>query len=211
MKFLTWAFSKMLGKKNDQIKTKAVAGGGLVTAAMVSAALFIGIASQHGQPMTGEFEGLVLKNYRDSVGVLTWCRGETQMGYLPDGDYTKEYCETLFSARYPQYSAKQYQCYNEKMKRYVTPKMHAGLTDVFYNTGSSCKTGMMRALKRGDPVGSCEYILRYKYAGGKDCSIRSNNCYGVWKRRVAAYDLCIDDAKQIPPDGLGEEDANSVD
>lgn len=210
MNFFKWVGSKMgFFKKDDgKISTKAVVatgGGGLVTAAMVSAAIFLADTSFVGSKMTAEFEGIVLENYIDVVGVETWCVGETQLGRLEEG-YTREYCMTLFNARYPQYAAQLYACYDDKAKRYVTPAIHAALTDVYYNTGAKCNTGMVRNLKRGNPVAACDYILKYKRAGGKDCSVRSNGCYGVWDRRLKFHPICMADAKKIPPDGLGMED-----
>lgn len=196
-------FSGLFRKDDGKVNAKSVAaGGGLVTAAMVSAAVFLGLTTPIGSPMTAAFEGMVLRNYIDSVGVETWCIGETQMGRLEAG-YTPEYCRTLFNARYPQYAAQLYACYDDKAKRYVTPAMHAAFTDVFYNTGAKCSTGMVRNLKAGKPVEACEYTLKYKRAGGKDCSVRSNNCWGVWERRLKMYPLCMDDARRLPPGGLG--------
>lgn len=212
MNFFRWVGSKMgLFKKQDgTINKKAVAatgGGGLVTAAMVSAAVFLSQTTTVGAPMTQQFEGRVLAVYKDVVGIDTWCDGETQLGRLPEGEeYTDEYCDTLWNARYPQYAAQLYSCYDDKAKRYVTPAMHAAFTDVFYNTGAKCNTGMVRNLKRGKPVEACNYILKYKRAGGKDCSVRSNGCYGVWDRRVKFHPVCMNDAKQLPPEGLGKDD-----
>lgn len=208
MNFFKWLGSKMniFKNKEGQISKKRVAvGGGLTTAALVPAAVFIAMTGQVGAPMTAQFEGMVLKNYIDTVGVETWCIGETQMGRLESG-YTEEYCMTLFNAQYPKYAAQLYSCYTEQMKRYVTPSMHAAFTDVYYNTGAKCSTGMMRNLKKGQPVEACDYTLRYKRAGGKDCSERSNNCWGVWDRRVKMHPVCVNDAKQIPPQGIGQED-----
>lgn len=176
-------------------------GIGLVTAAMVSAGAFIGLATTDSAPMTAQFEGEVLKNYIDVVGVETWCIGETQIGRMEAG-YTRAYCMELFLKRYPQYSKAVYKCYDETAKRHVTPKMHGAFTDVFYNTGAGCKSGMIRHLKAGQPVQACYSILDYKRAGGKDCSVRSNGCYGVWDRRVKFFNRCVDDATQIPLGGL---------
>lgn len=198
VKKMKWLLS--IFKKQPQIVKVT---GGLTTAAMVSAAVFLGMVTPIGAPMTTEFEGMVFKNYRDVVGVETWCVGETQMGRLESG-YTKEYCQALFNARYSQYSAQLYSCYDEKAKRYVTPAMHAAFTDVFYNTGAKCKTGMIRELKKGKPINACEFTRNYRFAGGKDCSIRSNNCYGVYDRRLKFLPLCVRDAEQIPPEGLGQ-------
>lgn len=208
MNFFRWVGSKMGLFKDDQMSTKAVVAtgaGGLVTAAMVSAAVFLAGTSEVGAPMTAEFEGLVLENYIDTVGVETWCVGETKLGRLEQG-YTREYCMALFKSRYSQYAAQLYDCYNEKAKRYVTPAMHAALTDVFYNTGARCNTGMIRNLKAGKPVAACDYTLKYKRAGEKDCSIRANNCWGVWDRRVKFHPICKADAVRIPPEGIGNDD-----
>lgn len=208
MNFFKWVFSKMFFSKRDDGQTNktavATTGGVLITAAMVSAALFLSGTVDEGIKMTAQFEGMVLENYIDTVGVETWCIGETQMGRLETG-YTKEYCEQLFYARYTQYSGQLYGCYNEKAKRYVTPAMHAAFTDVYYNTGARCSTGMIRNLKRGKPKVACDYILKYKRAGGKDCSVRANGCWGVWDRRLKFHPKCIKDAEQIPPEGLGAE------
>jgi len=187
--------------KKPQLNVKVASG--LTTAAMVPVAIFLAMTSPIGSPMTAEFEGLVLKNYRDVVGVETWCYGETQMGRLESG-YTKEYCQTLFNARYNQYSGKLYECYNDKAKRYVTPAMHASFVDVFYNTGAKCNTGMIRNLKQGNPIAACEFTKNYKIAGGKDCSKRDSGCYGVYARRLKFLPICLEDARQIPIEGIGQ-------
>lgn len=176
-------------------------GLGIVTAAMVSTAAFLGLSAEKGAPMTQEFEGTVLGNYIDAVGVETWCTGETQMGRLKKG-YTVEYCRKLFLTRYSEYSRAVYDCYNAKAKRYVTPAIHAAITDVFYNAGAGCNSSMIRNLKAGNPIEACNSIFNWRKAGGKDCSIRSNGCYGVWDRRVKVYPMCINDAKKIPVGGL---------
>lgn len=174
---------------------------GLVTAAMVSAGVFLGLADNKGAPMTAEFEGTVLANYIDAVGIETWCTGETQMGRLNKG-YTREYCMKLFVKSYSVYSRAVYSCYNDTAKKYVTPNMHAAFTDVFFNAGAGCKSNMIQYLKKGNPVAACNVILRYKNAGGRDCSVRSNGCYGVWDRRLKVYPLCANDAQVLMSGGL---------
>ena len=126
------------------------------------------------------------------MGVLTWCTGETQVGYKADGSYDEEYCKALFLNSYNKYNAGMYSCYNDTAKKIVTPKMHAAFTDLYYNTGRKCDTGMVRNINAGKPREACDFMLRYKYAGGRDCSIRSNNCYGVWDRRLKMHQLCVE-------------------
>ncbi len=187
-------------KETPEIVKKA--GLGIVTAAMIGAAAFIGLSTDKGAPMTASFEGAVLRNYADIGGVESWCYGETQVGRLEKG-YTLEYCKTLFYTRFPQYAEAVYDCYDAKAKRFVTPAMHSAFTDVFYNAGASCKSGMIRYLKAGNPVAACNNILAWRNVNGKDCSDRKNGCYGVWDRRVKFHALCINDAKLLPAGGIG--------
>lgn len=169
----------------------------VVTAASISAAAFLGLAGNEA-PMTAEFEGTVLANYYDGVGVETWCTGETQVGYKPDGNYTKEECAALFKEQFNAYSARTYSCYTEDMKQYVTPTMHATFADLNYNTGVKCPNSVMSQLKLGEPVKACDGILRYKYAGGNDCSAPGNRtCSGVWKRRIKTHGVCVESAMKL--------------
>lgn len=191
-------FFNLFKNKKGQVSATRV-GGGLITAASVTMAAFLGIADVRQAPMTAQFEGIVLANYIDAVGVETWCIGETQEGRLEKG-YTHQYCMDLFNRRFGTYSRKLYKCYNENMKRYVTPAMHGAFTDLYYNTGARCNTGMMRLLDQGKPVAACDFTLKYKRAGGKDCSIKANGCYGVWDRRVKLHKHCVEEAKQLGAD-----------
>lgn len=200
MKFIKTLLLKIFSREKTvnwkSKKTGIKVAGGVTTAALVPAAIFLVMTADKGAQLTAAFEGLVLKNYIDVVGVETWCYGETQMGRMESG-YTKEYCQTLFNQRFNQYSARMYACYNDETKQYVTPAMHAAFTDVAYNVGRYCNTGMVRALAKAQPVAACDFILNYKRAGGKDCSIRSNGCYGVWDRRVKMHGLCVKEARLL--------------
>ena len=65
--------------------------------------------------------------------------------------------------------------------------------DFVYNFGISNwnKSSMLRNLKQGKYVAACESLLKYKYVAKKDCSVRANNCYGVWARQKWRYDQCM--------------------
>ena len=65
--------------------------------------------------------------------------------------------------------------------------------DFTYNYGQAYWNGssMLRNLKQGKYVAACESLLKYKYVAKRDCSIRSNNCYGVWTRQKWRYDQCM--------------------
>ena len=69
--------------------------------------------------------------------------------------------------------------------------------DFTYNYGQANWNGssMLRNLKQGKYVAACESLLKYKYVAKRDCSIRSNNCYGVWTRQKWRYDQCMSENK----------------
>ena len=49
---------------------------------------------------------------------------------------------------------------------------------------AAVKSTVIKTLNQGKYAEVPDQLLRWHYAGGKDCIIRSNNCYGVWKRRL---------------------------
>ena len=154
-------------------------------------ALVLASGAVIGGPLTLQHEGMKLAPYYDSVGVKTWCAGETEIGYKEE--FTQAECAALFSIRYGYYSERTALFYNEKAKKIVTPEIHAAFVDMAYNVGLGAvgKSSMIRDINAGNPVGACNSILLYKRAGGKDCSIRTNGCYGVWLRRLKMNELCL--------------------
>lgn len=151
-----------------------------------------------GAPLTLGHEGMRLVPYYDSVGVLTWCGGETdKKHYKPKFTYAE--CSDLFKIQYGFYSYATSDYYNDTGKAIVNEKIHAAFTDMSYNVGlSRVKTsGMIRNINAGDPVAACNVILEYKKAGGMDCSKTrgmKNGCYGVWERRLQMHKLCMEGA-----------------
>ena len=67
------------------------------------------------------------------------------------------------------------------------------IQDFVYNFGFGNwqKSSIRQAYLNGEYILACESYLKYKYAGGKDCSIRSNGCYGVWLRSQKRRDDCL--------------------
>jgi lysozyme len=62
-----------------------------------------------------------------------------------------------------------------------------------YNIGASafCRSTIVRRWNSGDYAGGCEAVMMWKYAAGKDCSVRANNCYGLIVRREAERRQCL--------------------
>ena len=65
--------------------------------------------------------------------------------------------------------------------------------DFVYNYGQANWNGssMLRNLKAGQYNQACASLLKYKYVAKRDCSIRSNGCYGVWTRQQDRYRKCM--------------------
>ncbi|WP_312970667.1 lysozyme [Acinetobacter gerneri] len=65
--------------------------------------------------------------------------------------------------------------------------------DFTYNFGQSNwnSSSMLRNLKAGQHVQACKSLLKWKYVSKRDCSIRSNGCYGVWTRQQNRYEKCM--------------------
>lgn len=151
--------------------TRLVVG---VSAATIAAATAI------VTPFLKSEEGLVVGSYRDSVNVTTWCYGDTAP--VPKYLLTKELCDTRLASQvndHMKYVA-------GLIKVQVTPYMLAALTSFEYNVGPTAfrNSTLLAKLNSGDYAGAYKQFDRWTYAGGNDCRIRSNNCYGVYTRRM---------------------------
>lgn len=164
------------------------------TIATRGVATFMTMAATFGAPATMHKEGMELAPYYDKIGnKVTWCAGETEVGYKEK--FTYEECGLLFHIRYGYYSMRVTMMYNDTAKALVTPEMHAAFTDMAYNVGLSSveRSTMMREANKGRAVPACNAILLYKFAGGKDCSLPENKraCGGIWSRRVEFNQMCL--------------------
>ncbi len=65
--------------------------------------------------------------------------------------------------------------------------------DFTYNFGQANwnNSSMLRNLKSGRYVQACQALLKWKYVAKRDCSVRSNNCWGVWVRQQERFDKCM--------------------
>lgn len=61
-----------------------------------------------------------------------------------------------------------------------------------YGVPTLCASSIVRHANAGRYVQSCEAYLLYKRAAGRDCSVRSNGCYGVWTRSQDRYKRCME-------------------
>lgn len=135
-------------------------------------------------------EGWVLRGYPDPVvgaKLPTACDGVTE-GVVLGRVYTEAECVQMSMLAKVKHAAPLVDCVEKEMP----PAFLATMVDTAYNVGVGAfrKSSMCRQMKAGNYPAACDALLLYKYAGGKDCSVRSNNCYGVWLRRQEQRAAC---------------------
>lgn len=137
--------------------------------------------------LTGH-EGLSYIGYLDSVGVPTVCYGHTRTAKVGEV-FSQERCEELLNEDLAEFSG--------TVNKYITVNLSQpqfdSLVSFCYNVGSyACRTStMFRLINDGDYLGGAAQFDRWHRAGGRDCRVRSNNCYGVWVRRQAEKQLFL--------------------
>ena len=152
----------------------------------VSTAFFVGLE---------KYEGFSAKPYKDTGGIVTQGIGST---VKPDGSKIK-ITDAPITRKTAQEWAKAHVSKDETaFKKSLTGvKLSQTEYDVYldftYNFGQANwnKSSMLRNLKAGDYVKACKSLLAWKYVAKKDCSIRSNNCYGVFLRQEERYKNCM--------------------
>lgn len=158
-----------------KLKTKISAG-------VIATALLAAI------PFITDREGESLESYQDVVGVWTICNGETH-GVKPGDRRTQDECRQLTQSRVGQFMT----AVAQNLTVEVSSSTLAAHTSFAYNIGLSGYAGS-KALKltnAGDPKAGCLAMGNWYTAGGRDCRIRANNCYGLVQRRNDEIKLCL--------------------
>ena len=113
-----------------------------------------------------EKEGNHTMAYRDGSGIWTICRGATVVDgktVFPNMKLSKEKCDQVNAIE------------RDKALAWVE-RNNIGPGKCFPST-------FYKRLNAGDRKGACEAIRWWIKDGGRDCRIRSNNCYGQVIRR----------------------------
>lgn len=138
---------------------------------------------------TGGREGVVTAPYQDKLAHNVWtvCYGDTQVEMRR---YTSAECKALLADRLADYAGP---------VRDMTPGFDTltdgqkvAAVDFAYNLGvGAYRAADLRKMYSAKQFPeACEQFLRYKFAGGKDCSIAANRCGGIIKRRQAERTMC---------------------
>ncbi|MER8765844.1 lysozyme [Mesorhizobium sp. M0968] len=149
------------------------------TAATVAAG--IAAAATMAAPQEG-YRGYV---YRDPVGVLTYCYGETQNAKDMIGrKFSEEQCRALLTKRMAHYEQGNAKCVAnyEQLDVYV----QTAFNDFSYNLGNAtfCQSTAAKYLRIGNVKAACQEIGKFVYAGGKVLK-------GLIKRRALEQQYCL--------------------
>jgi lysozyme len=157
------------------LKTSHKAGAGV--GAMSAVALAVSIAAPA--------EGYVSYVYRDPVGVLTFCYGETQNANgLQGKHFSQQECKALLERRMAHYDQGNAACVPKWESLPVEVK---GAFDSFsYNLGNAtfCKSTARKLLLAGDIRGACHEMGKFIKAGGRVLP-------GLVKRRATEQMMCL--------------------
>jgi len=135
------------------------------------------------------WEGLYLHPYRDIVGVVTVCYGETEG--VQNRKYTKAECTEMLADKLPRYYGEIAGCWGQDVEDILSQEERIAYVSGAYNFGSGafCSSSMVRKLKLGDREGACHALRLYNRAGGRVVK-------GLDNRRRAEEKLCLQGARR---------------
>jgi lysozyme len=131
-------------------------------------------------------EGLETTGYFDTVGVPTACYGHTKTAVVGKV-YPLSVCKELFAKDISEFES----TVNKNVVVPLTQSQFDALVSFCYNVGSyNCKTStMFTKLSALDYSGAAKEFDRWTFATRKgkkvQCSVRANQCYGVYSRRMS--------------------------
>lgn len=161
----------------------------ITTAATVPAAAMV-----LAVPFIFDREGYTPVAFLELGKVWSYCYGETT-NVIKDKVYTKNECQKLGQSRIAEFM----RGVDLLITKDVPPHVLAAHTSFAYNIGLvGYNRSMTLALtNQGDFKAGCNAMMNWYTAGGRDCRIRKNNCYGLIKRREDEVKLCMGDLSVI--------------
>lgn len=138
-----------------------------------------------------EKEGSSLAAYPDAGGVWTICGGVTRVNGKPvvkGMKLTTEQCRDIDRAE----QAKALAWVDRNVHVPLTEPQKVGIASFCpwnIGPGKCLPSTFYRKLNAGDRKGACAEIKRWIFDGGRDCRIRSNDCFGQVERRDQESEL----------------------
>lgn len=134
-------------------------------------------------------EGSSLVAYQDSIGVWTICQGDTQ-GVRPGMVETPAGCKARLQATVGGSIA----AVDELVPGVtLTVGQYVAYADFIGNAGKGnfASSSMRRYAMQGRLADSCDALLLWVYAGGRDCRDPKSNCRGIVARRQTERAYCM--------------------
>ncbi len=127
-----------------------------------------------------KFEGVVLRGYRDPIGIVTACAGHTRTAVLGRA-YSQQECERLLVDDLVEHAEGVERC----VKSPMTTGQRAAFVSFAYNVGVAkfCKSTMARLANAGEMGRACAELMKWTYAGGRQLP-------GLVKRRQSERAIC---------------------
>lgn len=145
-------------------------------------------------PLYTSWEGTELKAYRDVVGVLTICSGDTR-NVRPGMVETPEGCDRRTARIMEEYGMAVYEVSPQVVDH---PHMWAALTIFTANIGKRgyARSSVARLYNAGEYRRACRFIRNFKYAGGRQIRGLINRREGT-EQLIGEYELCLADAVRL--------------
>jgi GH24 family phage-related lysozyme (muramidase) len=145
---------------------------------------------------TVSFEGTSLEPYSDPAGKMTVCIGETNTEMR---NYTLAECKAMLATSLSSYV----QEIKDMTPGFdsLTDGQKIAVVDFVYNLGADRyknSTIRKRYSEKAFPQ-ACDEFLRWKIVSKKDCSVKTNNCYGIWLRRQNEAKMCRGEYEFLSP------------
>lgn len=132
-------------------------------------------------PLIATWEGKRNDPYRDVVGVLTVCYGDTR-GVVPGKRVSDAECTDRLYRQIADHAAPVVACVPQLKGR--APQLAASVS-LAYNIGTNafCRSTVARRFRAGDFAGGCAAFYSWRFAGGKEWP-------GLVNRRREEIKLC---------------------
>lgn len=159
---------------------------GKIAAATIAAALLTAV------PFIGDHEGDKLDSYEDVVGVWTICSGVTTE-IKPGMHLSPKQCDGLNNSTIGRFMTS----VASKITVEISPETLAAHTSFAYNIGVAgyARSKTLKLTNSGKIAAGCRAMANWEIAGGHDCNVRSNGCYGLVQRRNDEIKLCLGGVK----------------
>ncbi len=127
-----------------------------------------------------KFEGTVLRGYKDPIGIVTACTGDTKFAVLGRA-YTPDECNQILQSDLIAHADGVNACITAPL----TPYQRAAAISFAFNVGVSkfCGSTMARKFNAQDYAGACAEFSRWTYAGGQQYP-------GLVSRRATERKMC---------------------